>query len=260
MIKKSSKIKTDKIKYSINNKDILNGISLDVYSGEFVGLIGPNGCGKTTLLKILYKALKQNYGAVYFGDENIDNLNNKNFAKRFAILAQEHEIAFNFRVIELMHMSRFIHKQFLEKINSKDNEICEDALRKVGMLDFKERDYFSLSGGEKQRIMIAMAMAKQSELFILDEPTNHLDIHYQLSIMDTLKIENQLTILASIHDLNIAAKYCDKLILMNKGKVITYGDTNDVLKSKHIEEVFNVKTRIIEIEDGQLGIFFKSKL
>ncbi len=138
---------------------------------------------------MLYKSLKQSNGDVYFGEENIDTLDSKNFAKKFAILAQEHEIAFNFRVIELMHMSHFIHKQFLEKINSSEN----------------------------------------------------------------------LTILSSIHDLNIASKYCDKLILMNRGKVVTYGDTNDVLTSSHIEEVFNVKTNIIPLEDGLLGIFFKSR-
>ena len=153
-------------------------------------------------------------------------------------------------------MSRYAHHNFLEKNTNLDKEICEKALEDVGMLDFRERSYLSLSGGEKQRVMIAMAFAKGSKIILLDEPTNHLDIGYQLSIMDTLKNREDTTIFATIHDLNIATKYCDYIFLMEKSRIINFGKPRDVLDVENINKLFMVNSYINELPDGNFNISF----
>ena len=251
-----SVIRVENLSFDIDKTKILDNISFDVPKGAFVGVVGPNGCGKSSLLKNIYKSYRPTKGAIYINDKNLFNISNKNFAKEVAVVTQEHELSFDFTVEQIVEMSRYAHHNFLYKNTNLAKEICEKALEDVGMLDFRERSYLSLSGGEKQRVMIAMAFAKGSKIILLDEPTNHLDIGYQLSIMDTLKNREDTTIFATIHDLNIAAKYCDYIFLMEKSRIINFGKPRDVLDVENINKLFMVNSYINELPDGNFNISF----
>lgn len=242
--------------YQIDKKLILNGISLTVERGCFVGLIGPNGCGKSTLLKNIYRVYKPTGGSVYLNGNEIRNLSGKEVAKQMAVVSQENGITFDFTVMQMVEMGRYAYRSLLSNHTANDKKVCEEALRQVGMWDFRERSFLSLSGGEKQRVLIASAFARKTELIVLDEPTNHLDIGYQFSIMDSMKNQKQSTIFASVHDMNIAAQYCDKIIALKKGQVVAVGTPREVLTEDRIEELFRVKTKIEELPDKKFYIRF----
>ncbi len=242
--------------YQVDKKLILNGISLTVERGCFVGLIGPNGCGKSTLLKNIYRVYKPTGGSVYLNGSEIRSLSGKEVAKQMAVVSQENGITFDFTVMQMVEMGRYAHRSMLSNHTADDKKICEEALRQVGMWDFRERSFLSLSGGEKQRVLIASAFARKTELIVLDEPTNHLDIGYQFSIMDSMKNQKQSTIFASVHDMNIAAQYCDKIIALKKGQVVAVGTPREVLTEERIEELFRVKTKIEELPDKKFYIRF----
>ena len=242
--------------YQVDKKLILNGISLTVERGCFVGLIGPNGCGKSTLLKNIYRVYKPTGGSVYLNGSEIRSLSGKEVAKQMAVVSQENGITFDFTVMQMVEMGRYAHRSMLSNHTANDKKICEEALRQVGMWDFRERSFLSLSGGEKQRVLIASAFARKTELIVLDEPTNHLDIGYQFSIMDSMKNQKESTIFASVHDMNIAAQYCDKIIALKKGQVVAVGTPREVLTEDRIEELFRVKTKIEELPDKKFYIRF----
>ena len=172
-----------------------------------------------------------------------------------AVVAQHNETSFDFSVIEMVLIGRSPHKKFMQRDNHDDYEMAYKALDKVGMLDFKDRSINSLSGGEKQRIILARALVQDTECLILDEPTNHLDIRYQLQFMSIAK-DLHITILSAIHDLNIASMYCDKLFALKDGRIIAYGSPKEVLTKEIIEELYNVKARIMNDDNGEINILF----
>ena len=248
-----SKISVDQLNISLSGRSILQELSFQVEKGEFVGLIGPNGSGKSTLLKALDKSLSRQSGEIHFNGQNIDHLSTKEFAKTCAIVAQEHNLAFDFKVIDLVQLSRFIHHPWYQGNNQRDAAIVQEALEKVGLVDLQDKNYFNLSGGEQQRVMIARALAKQVDILLLDEPSNHLDINYQLSILKTIKQEG-LTVFTSLHDLNLAARFCDRLILLNQGSIVLNGPTEEVLTSSQLSQVFKVDIVTNRLPNGCLGI------
>ncbi len=244
------------LKFSINDTTILKNISLAVRPHEFVGLIGPNGCGKSTLLKNIYRHFKPTKGAVFIEGDNVHGLKSKEAARRMAIVAQENNLTFDFSVREIVALGRYAHRGFLKDTEAEDERICTEALRSVGMEAFRNRSFLSLSGGEKQRVYMAMAFAQQSPILLLDEPTNHLDIGYQLLLMETMRSrQKDLTIFTSVHDMNLAAWYCDRLILLKAGEIVAAGPPEQVLTEDLIREVFHVKAEIgRRASDGKLQI------
>lgn len=206
----------------LGGKQILRDLDVHIYNKEFVGIIGPNGSGKSTLLKCIYRTLKPKSGTIFIDNKNIEELPLKETAKKLAVVAQHNEMDFDFSVLDMILIGRTPHKKFLERDNYKDYEIALSSLEKVGMGSFKDRSYNSLSGGEKQRVILARALAQETECLILDEPTNHLDIKYQLQFMSIAR-NLDITIISAIHDLNIAALYCDKIYALKAGKVVNYG-------------------------------------
>ena len=244
------------IKMEIGNNEILKGVSIDSKNREFIGIIGPNGSGKSTLLKCIYRILKPNNGCIMLGEEDISKMSVKESAKKLAVVAQHNYYNFDFSVGEVVLMGRSPHKKSLEPDNSEDYDIVNESLEKVGILGFKNRSFSTLSGGEQQRVILARALAQQTPCLILDEPTNHLDIKYQLQLMRIVKSLN-IEVIAAIHDLNIAAMYCDKIYVLKDGKIVKFGKTNEVLTKKLIKDVYEVDADVI-VNQGMVHISYIS--
>ena len=243
------------IKMEIGNNERLTGVSIDSKNKEFVGIIGPNGSGKSTLLKCIYRTLKPNGGCIMLGNTPISTMSVKESAKKLAVVAQHNYYNFDFSVEEVVLMGRSPHKKRLEPDNSKDYQIVNESLDKVGMLEFKNRSFSTLSGGEQQRVILARALAQQTPCLILDEPTNHLDIKYQLSLLNIVK-DLDLTIVAAIHDLNIAAMYCDRLFVMKNGKIVGSGTPQEVLTKEFIKEIYDIDVEIVNDSKGDMHILY----
>lgn len=236
-------IKAENINITLEKNNILKGINIEVDNKEVVGIIGPNGSGKSTLLKCIYRVLKPNDGAILLDEVDIKDMTVKESSKKLAVLSQHNNYNFDFTVKDIVLMGRSPHKKFMERDNKEDYDIVNEALKKVDMLEFKDRCFQSLSGGEQQRVILARALAQQPQCLILDEPTNHLDIKYQLQLMRIVKNLN-IEVIAAIHDLNIAAMYCDKIYVLKDGEVIKYGNPKNVLTKELIKEVYEVDAEL----------------
>ncbi|MPW25559.1 ATP-binding cassette domain-containing protein [Alkalibaculum sp. M08DMB] len=233
------KLKAESVGFSYSDKIILNDISLDVKNKEFVGIIGPNGSGKSTILKNFYGALKANKGVAYLDDDDLFCMKANSRATKLAVVGQEDSVTFDFKVEEIVSMGRNPHKKLFDGATSIDKNIIHNALRQVGMDTMAKRQFRNLSGGEKQRVIIARALAQKTDFLILDEPTNHLDISYQLQVLDLVKSLN-ITVLAAIHDLNMASLYCDRLYVLKNGSVYSSGLVHEILTPELIYEVYGV--------------------
>lgn len=244
------------IHLSYGAREILKGVDIHSENGEFVGLIGPNGSGKSTLLKCIYRILKPNAGQVFLDEEELKAMSIKKSARKMGVVAQHNYYNFEFTVREVVMMGRAPHKKALERDNAKDYEIVEEALKTVGMEGFAQRSFSTLSGGEQQRVILARALAQQTPCLILDEPTNHLDITHQLQLMRIVK-NLSATVISAIHDLNIAAMFCDRIYALKEGRIIAQGTPREVLTEDFIRQVYQVDAEIAKDSSGQMHILFK---
>lgn len=233
------KLKVENLSFSYGDKRVVNQISLKVNPGEFVGLIGPNGSGKSTILKNVYRAYTPDEGRIEIDGEDIQNMSFRESAIKMAVVGQENDVPFNFKVEEIVAMGRTPHKKVFDIDTPEDKRIVYHALEHVGMQDMAKRNYLNLSGGEKQRVIIARAVAQESDFFVLDEPTNHLDISYQMQILDFVH-RLKVTVLSAIHDLNMAALYCDRLYVLKDGEIVLSGTPEEVLTEQNIKDVYGV--------------------
>jgi iron complex transport system ATP-binding protein len=237
------KIKIEGLEFSYNQKSVLQDINIEVNEGEIMVLVGPNGSGKTTLLKNIGGVLKPAKGAVYLDMQRLSMLSPKEIATHIAAVDQEHEVGFDFTVLELVEMGRTPHLGRLERLGERDIEAIRRAMSITDTATFSTRPLNELSGGEKQRVFLAIALAQEPQVLLLDEPTANLDVKYQIEIMDTIKTLacDGLTVIAAIHDLNIAANYADRIALINDGQLIATGNPQDVLTEENIAKVFHVR-------------------
>ena len=233
------RVKVDHICWSVDGQEILHNVDLDIDLGSFVGLVGPNGSGKSSLLRCIYRVLRPDSGEITLDEENVLQLTAREAARRTGVVLQEYPTEFEFTVEEIVSMGRNPHKGMFDRDTQEDQTIIEDALDKVGMTNFAGRSFRTLSGGEKQRVMIARTLAQQAKFLVLDEPTNHLDIRYQLETMNLVK-NLGITTLAALHDLNIATSYCDAIFIMNTGNIVASGSPEEVLNPELIHQVFGV--------------------
>ncbi|WP_286926284.1 ABC transporter ATP-binding protein [Lysinibacillus sp. UBA6686] len=210
---------------------------------QFVGLIGPNGCGKSTLLKSIYKVIKPQKGFVFLGHKDVLNSSTRMISKEMGVVGQFNELSFDFTVHEMVMMGRTPHKHLMESDNRKDYQIVADALNKVNLSEYADRSYLTLSGGEKQRVILARAIAQQPQFLILDEPTNHLDIKYQLQILKVVKSLN-IGVLAALHDLTMATTYCDILYVIKQGQIMASGKPEEILTKELIEMVYEIDCEV----------------
>lgn len=234
-------IKIDNLNAGYNKELIIRDISLEIKKGDFIGIIGPNGSGKTTLLRTMSKVLIPQKGDIYLQDKNIQQMNLKEFCQKTAFVSQDTIINFPFTVLEIVLLGRIPHIKRMQPETKKDFAIAQDALSMTDTLNLKTKNIDELSSGERQRVIIAKALTQEPILMFLDEPTSHLDIGHQIQILDLLKKlnrQNYLTIVMVLHDLNLASLYCNRLILLNEGKVFKEGLPDEVLTYQNIEAVY----------------------
>ena len=237
------KVQVKNLRFSIDEKEILKDISFDIPKGSFVGVIGPNGSGKSTLLKNIYRLYKPSSGSILLDNKELDKMKDKDCAKEIAVLAQESNTHFDFTVEQIVKMGRYPYKSVFESYSKDDLQIVKNMLQKVGLESYSERSFLKLSGGEKQRTLIARALVQNTNFLILDEPTNHLDIGYQIQLMDLVKSLN-ITTLSAIHDMNLASMYCDYLIVIKDGKIKNFGTVEEVINSEMLKDVFGVNAYV----------------
>lgn len=252
-------LKTDALSVSIGKKEIVHEAGIKVQNGEFVGLIGPNGSGKTTLLKSIYRVLKPSGGVATLDGRDIQAMSHKQSAQAMGVVSQFNNLSFDFSVEEIVLMGRSPHKGSFSRDSAEDYKIVEDCLERVSMLDFKDRSFLTLSGGEKQRILLARALAQQVKILVLDEPTNHLDIKYQIQIMDVVK-KSDMGVLAALHDLNITLMYCTYLYVLKEGRIIASGEPEKIITEELIHDVYEVDCEVMRHpKTGKLYVVYFSK-
>lgn len=225
------------------NKQILDHLNFQVAEGEFVGLIGPNGAGKSSLLRCLYQKITRYEGELEFKGRNIESYSRNELARHMAVVLQEPPSQFELKVYDVIAMGLTPHKSLLSFDNQQDRSKIGAAAEQVDLSDKLEQHFNSLSGGEKQRAMIARAIVQQPEVLLMDEPTNHLDIRHQLEVLQLAK-SLDITVVVSIHDLNLAAAFCDRFILMDNGKIVANGTFDQVLQESHLNRVFGIKAHV----------------
>ena len=233
----------EQVAVDLSSRRIVDEVSLTVAPGEVVGLIGPNGSGKSTLLRSVYRMLRPAAGVVRLSGDDVWRLSARESARRTGVVVQETPSDFEFTVAEVVQMGRTPHKGMLSSDTQEDAQIVAAALHRVAMGRFAERQFSTLSGGEKQRVLVARALAQQPQFLVLDEPTNHLDIHYQLEILELVRSLG-ITTLVTLHDLNLAAAYCQRLYLLREGRIVASGPPAQVLTPALLREVFLVEVII----------------
>jgi len=250
------KLEIKNLSYTYSGNDGVRNISLNISDGEFVGLIGANGSGKSTIIKNVSRALTPDSGEIFLDGVLLSSMSYKESAQKMAVVGQENDIPFDFSVREIVSMGRTPRKGFFEPDTSEDIEMVHHALVHLGMEHAENRSFKSLSGGEKQRVLLARALAQESNLFVLDEPTNHLDISYQLEIFDFIK-RLRLSALSAMHDLNMAALYCDRIYALAKGEIVLCGTPDEVLTPENIFMLYGVHSSVCKnVETGKLSISY----
>lgn len=244
------------VSHSYNGNPVLTEVDLQVQRGEMLGLIGPNGSGKTTLLRTLFGALRPDAGTISFGGEPFASLSARQVAQRLAVVVQEPQSDLLLSVADMVLLGRTPHLGAFSREAHRDDELAATALDRVGALHLAQREMSELSGGEKQRVLIARALAQEPYCLLLDEPTNHLDIGYQHQILDLVRGLG-MTALVVLHDLNLAARYCDRLVMLDHGRVCATGTVRQVLRPELIEPIYGVGVESLVSDDGIPQLLFR---
>ncbi|MEW5706845.1 MAG: ABC transporter ATP-binding protein [Actinomycetota bacterium] len=228
------------------NRSVVSQMELSLKNGNFLAIVGPNGSGKTTLLRAISKVLKPKTGVIYVDGSDIAPLSRRSLARKVAVVPQESLTAFSFTALQVVMMGRTPHLSRWQTEGALDYDIAKDAMQMANCWHLRDRPINELSGGEKQRVIIAQALAQEPKLILLDEPTLHLDIGQQLEIMELLKqlSADGLSILAVLHDLNIAAYYADHLMLVKEGRIEAVGSPQEIVTENNIRRVFGITVEV----------------
>lgn len=241
------------IRFAYDRATVLDAVDLAA-GGEVVGLVGPNGSGKSTLLKTLYGALGPQAGLVTIDGTPVSELGPRATARQVAVVTQEAAGDLPFTVADIVLLGRTPHLGSFRRHSALDRQVVADAVERVGVGHLTDRVFADLSGGEKQRVLIARALAQQASHLLLDEPTNHLDVRYQHEILHLVGTFGTTAVVV-LHDLNLAARYCDRLVLLDRGRVVATGTPSAVLTPEVIEPVYGIAVRRIE-HDGTVQLLF----
>jgi iron complex transport system ATP-binding protein len=241
-------LELDGLCVDIGDRRIVSDIDLRVQDGQFVGLLGPNGSGKSTILKAIYRVHRPAHGRVLLDGLDLHGLPARDAARRVAVVAQESTVQFALSVTEMVMLGRVPHKSAFASDTDEDREIAARAIERVGCSALAARSFHTLSGGEKQRVLIARALTQGADHLILDEPTNHLDIHYQVEVLE-LVAGLGVTVLAAIHDLGLAALYCDTVHLLADGRLVADGPPATVITPEAVRAVYGADVAVIAHPD-----------
>jgi iron complex transport system ATP-binding protein len=231
------------VSWGVNGNTILNNISLNVKLNEVIGVLGPNGSGKSSLLKTIYKINKPASGMIELNGRDVWKMTARELAREMAVMTQEYPVDFSFSVKEIVLLGRLPFKSGYSKYTDEEYLLMESSLERVDSLHLVDRDFHTLSGGEKQRVLLARALVQEPQMLILDEPTNHLDIHFQIEILEVIK-SLRITSVIAIHDLNLACRYCDRVYILNKGEIQISGKPTEVCTFDTIQDIYKVDPSI----------------
>jgi iron complex transport system ATP-binding protein len=232
------------VKCGYDETEVIKGVSFHVNKGEKICIIGPNGCGKSTLLKAIAGLIKSE-GEIYFSGIPMTKMKRWEIASKVAILRQNESIYFSYTVYETVLLGRYLHIKggIFGSPTKHDKDIVLECIERVGLIDVMDRQINTLSGGQLQRVFLAKALAQEPSLILLDEPTNHLDLKYQIELVEYLREWTQKdgnTVIGVLHDINLAMHFADKILLLSEGKIAQYGDINNFVDGKLLEEAYNM--------------------
>lgn len=232
--------------YEVEAGKLLDRVDLRADRGQLVGLIGPNGAGKSTLLRAISGILRHQEGTISLDGTDLNAISAKEVAARLALVPQIAPYTHGFTALELVLMGRYPHLGRFQIEGAEDDHIARDSMRLTEIEQFAERTLDTLSGGERQRVFVSRALAQQPRVLLLDEPTSNLDVFHQMKVLDLVRqlVDDGLTAVAAIHDLHMAARYCDRLVLLSGGRVLAEGPPEDVLSPEIIESAFGVKSAV----------------
>ena len=246
------KLKVSDLSFGYNGKATLEGISLDVEKGEIVSLVGPNGAGKSTLIKCIDRILKPQKGTVLIDGKEASNMSSKDFSKMMGYVPQSTQEIFPYTVFDIVLMGRRPHIGW--RVTRRDVRIVAKTLKFMGIDDFAERYFDELSGGEKQKIAMARAIVQEPEVLLLDEPTSNLDIRHQLEVMKIVQLfvqRGKISAIMAMHDLNLASRFSDKIVMLKDKGIFEVGDPESVLTPENIERVYGVRADVIKDREGR---------
>ncbi len=246
-----SVIDVENIHYNIGNNRLIHSVSFSVQAGTFVGLLGPNGAGKTTLLRLISSQLKPAQGKISLCGKDMASYSSDELARQRSMLSQTSSISFPFTVYEVVCMGRTPHLKGVFE-SSHDRQICDEAMKRADVLHLKDRIYPTLSGGEAHRVDVARILAQETNLILLDEPTNHLDPHHQVAVLSIFRklVDQGKTVIAALHDLNLASLFCDRVILMQQGEIKADGTPQDVMSRQQIKKVYDIECAVLDHPSG----------
>ncbi|WP_197379334.1 ABC transporter ATP-binding protein [Mycolicibacterium mengxianglii] len=244
----------ERVSWQVRDKLIVDGVNITVATGSTVGLLGPNGSGKSSLLRLLAGLRATSSGVVRLDDADVAPMSRRRLARRLAVVDQEVTTDQEPTVRDVVELGRLPHRPAWSPISERDRKIVESASVTTGVEDLLDRRYSTLSGGERQRVQIARALAQEPTELLLDEPTNHLDIRHQLELLELVASTDTTTVMA-LHDLNLAARYCQELVVLHRGRVHCAGSPAAVLTPAVIAEVYEVEATV-ELEDGRPCVKF----
>lgn len=242
-------LRADRVGRSADGALILDGVSIAPRPGTVTGLLGPNGSGKSTLLRLLAGVLAPACGTVTLDGRPLERVGRRAVARRVAVVEQQTDTQVALTVLDVVRLGRVPHRRAWAPASAEDEEAVRSALARTGLADKAARPWRTLSGGERQRVQIARALAQQPRELLLDEPTNHLDIQHQLALLDLIT-ELRLTSVVALHDLNLAAMYCDRLLVLRRGRVVATGTPQEVLTEELIAEVYGVRATVTRAAPG----------
>ncbi len=232
------------VSFKRRERYIMKQLNLSLSSGRFIGIIGPNGTGKSTLLRIMANLLKPQSGTVHFSGKALNKMTDKEVAQAITYMPQSTVLDYEFTVEQVVLMGRHPHRKKWQSTQAADYGIAEQAMGQTGILHLKDRFITTLSGGERQLVFLARSITQQSDILLLDEPTSDLDIYHQLQICEVIRelVKDGKTVVAAIHDINLAARHCNELLLLRDGEIIAYDQPEQAITVENLLEVFQTNT------------------